>query len=182
MNVCFSLSIVLSSGSTFSQRVAHKTLRIVYYFLETGRGGAHGQCWGVCSVYGNTHYIIKLNICAPGCSPSAVKPSSLLESWFIFGCAGSSSLHGPPSSFSVPASHRSGFSCLQSTGSRREGVSSRCTWMGSMVVTHRLSSCGTRAPWHVGSSWVRNRTHVSGASSRILHHWATREALLSVFF
>ena len=33
-------------------------------------------------------------------------------------------------------------------------------------------------PWHVGSSWTRDRTHVSCTGRWILHHWATREGLL----
>ena len=31
------------------------------------------------------------------------------------------------------------------------------------------------APWHVGSSWTRDRTHVSFTGRWILYHWATWE-------
>ena len=34
---------------------------------------------------------------------------------------------------------------------------------------------GFVAPWHVGSSWTRARTHVSCIGRRILNHSATRE-------
>ena len=58
------------------------------------------------------------------------------------------------------------------------------TIVASLVAEHRLqmrrlSSCGARAsvaPWHVGSSQTRARTHVPCISRQILNHCATREA------
>ena len=38
------------------------------------------------------------------------------------------------------------------------------------------------APRHVGSSRIRDQTHVSCIGRWILYHWATREALFCVFF
>ena len=35
---------------------------------------------------------------------------------------------------------------------------------------------GLVALWHVGSSWIRDQTHVSCIGSQILYHWAAREA------
>ena len=37
------------------------------------------------------------------------------------------------------------------------------------------------APGHVGSSQIRDRTHVSCSDMRILYHWATREATTHAF-
>ena len=45
----------------------------------------------------------------------------------------------------------------------------------SRALDHRLSP--RLAPWHVGSSWIRDETHVSGIGRWILYHWATRAAL-----
>ena len=41
---------------------------------------------------------------------------------------------------------------------------------------------GPAAPWHVGSSGTRARTHVPCIGRRILNHCATREALHHFFF
>ena len=38
-----------------------------------------------------------------------------------------------------------------------------------------LRRTGLIALWHVGSSWIRDWTHVSCIGRRILHQWATRE-------
>ena len=38
------------------------------------------------------------------------------------------------------------------------------------------------APRHVGSSWIRNPTHISCMCRRILYFWVTEEALHWVFF
>ena len=45
-----------------------------------------------------------------------------------------------------------------------------------------LSSWGSAALWHVGSSQTRGRIHVSCVGRWILYHWATREALSILFF
>ena len=51
---------------------------------------------------------------------------------------------------------------LRSTGSRREGFSSCSTW------TQWLWRTGLVAPWHVGSSWTRDRTRVPCIGRRSL--------------
>ena len=45
-----------------------------------------------------------------------------------------------------------------------------------------LSSWGSAALWHVGSSQTRGRIHVSCVGRWVLYHWATREALSILFF
>ena len=68
-------------------------------------------------------------------------------------------------------------------GARALGV-----W-ASVVVARGLSSCGSRAlwrtglvaPWHVGSSWTRDRTCVPCIDRRILNHCATREVPTPIF-
>ena len=67
---------------------------------------------------------------------------------------------------------------LWSTGCRCAGFISSC---GSWALERRLSSCGARAPWHVGSSRTRAQTRVPCIGRRILTHWATREALFELF-
>ena len=49
----------------------------------------------------------------------------------------------------------------------------------SQLAAPRLSSCGTRhvAPWHVGTSFTRDRTGICCIARWILNHWTTREAL-----
>ena len=77
---------------------------------------------------------------------------------FIFGCAGSSFLW----LWCVGFSSR-WVLLLQSTGSRHVGFSSFGMWARQLQLTGsgvRLSSCGTQAPQHVGSSWARERTRV----------------------
>ena len=50
--------------------------------------------------------------------------------------------------------------------------------LGSVVADSRLSSCGIRMQWHVGSSWTRDQTHVPCIARWIpLNPWVTREAL-----
>ena len=51
----------------------------------------------------------------------------------------------------------------------------------SHALGHWLSSHGTRALWHVGSSWTREWTSVLCIASWILNHWATREAQTFLF-
>ena len=75
---------------------------------------------------------------------------------------------------------------LQSTGSSLWWL--LLLWTGSRA--HRLSSCGSQYLWHtglaalrhLGSSWTRDRTHVSCIGRQILYHWTTREAPSSIFF
>ena len=61
---------------------------------------------------------------------------------------------------------------------------------GSWALEHRLDRLwcmGLVAPWHVGSSWIRDWTHASSISWQTFYHWTIREALfakwlLQVFF
>ena len=62
------------------------------------------------------------------------------------------------------------------------------TW-ASAVVASRLQDTGTIvvlkgsvALWQVGSSRIRDGTHVSCAGRQIPYHWATREAPVILFF
>ena len=85
------------------------------------------------------------------------------------------------------ASHCSGFSLLQSTGSRHVGFSS-CGARASVVVApgsraqaQQLWRTGLVAPWHVGSSQTRDRAHVPCIGRQILNHCTTREVPLFIF-
>ena len=46
----------------------------------------------------------------------------------------------------------------------------------------QLWRTGLVAPWHVGSSWTRARTHVPLIGKQILNHCTTREAPSLIFF
>ena len=48
---------------------------------------------------------------------------------------------------------------------------------GSKAQTQKLWHRGSVVLWHVGSSWIRDRTHVSCTGRQVLYHWVTREAL-----
>ena len=58
---------------------------------------------------------------------------------------------------------------LRDTGSRCVGFSS-CS-----ALTQQLWRMDSVAPWHVGSSWARNRTRVSCINRQIVVHYTTRE-------
>ena len=60
---------------------------------------------------------------------------------------------------------------LRDMGSRHTGFSSCGMWAQKLWLT------GLVAPWHVGSSQTRARTHVPCIGRQILNHCATREAL-----
>ena len=81
------------------------------------------------------------------------------------------------SSYGVLASHCSGlsFSGAWTLGGTGSVVAAPRLYTGSVVVAHRLS-----CPRYVGSSWIRDWTHVSCAGRRILYHWATRDAQCSL--
>ena len=71
---------------------------------------------------------------------------------------------------------------LWSTGSRVHGLQ-QLQNMGSVVVAPQLWSTGWIVwctdlvpPWHVGSSQIRDQSHVSCIGKWIIYHWATREA------
>ena len=50
-----------------------------------------------------------------------------------------------------------------------------------IAVASLLCSCGLVAPWHVGSSWIRDRTCVSCIGRRILYHWAHGRTQKQIF-
>ena len=115
---------------------------------------------------------------------------------FIFGCVGSSLLHTGFLQF-VASGGYSLLWCacfllrwlllLWSMGSRHAGFNSCGTraqqlWLvGSRLQAQQLWCKGLVAPWHVGSSRSRDRTHVPCIGRRILNHCATREVPM-VFF
>ena len=76
------------------------------------------------------------------------------------------------------ASHCSGFSCCraQALSTLASVVSARrLSSCSSRALELGLCSCGTHAPWHVESSWTRDRTHVPCTDRRIPIHCPTRE-------
>ena len=102
---------------------------------------------------------------------------------FVYGCAGSSLLHGAFSSCCVWASHCSGFSCCRAQALGHTASNGCNTWvqslwlLGSRAQGQQLWHTGLVAPWQMGSSWIRDRTCVSYVGRKILYHWATREAM-----
>ena len=64
---------------------------------------------------------------------------------------------------SAQASHYRGLSCC---GAQVPDAQTQQLWLTGLV-----------APWHVGSSQTRARTHVPCIGRQILNHCATREAL-----
>ena len=95
---------------------------------------------------------------------------------FIFGCVGSSFLCG-------------GFLQLRPAGATlHRGVRashyrgpSRCGAQAPDAQAQQLWPTGLVAPWHVGSSQTRARTHVPCIGRQTLNHCATREALSNSF-
>ena len=120
----------------------------------------------------------------------------------MFGCAGPSSLRGPfsccgkrglLSSCGARPPRGAGFSCRGGgvPGARASAVvAGGLSSCGSWALEHRLNGCGTRGwlaePQNMGSSWIRDKTHVSCTGRQMLHHWATREAqyifIIMIFF
>ena len=105
--------------------------------------------------------------------------------FFFFGCTGSSWLHRLFSSCSewrllsscgVQASQCSGFSCCQAQTVGHTGFSSCGMWAqqlwfpGSRAQAQQLRCMGLVAPWHVGSSQIRDQTCVSCIGKWILYH------------
>ena len=93
--------------------------------------------------------------------------------YLFFGCVGSLLLHA-------------GFLCLRRAGATLHCFSlwwlllvstgSRCTGFSSWgAQPQQLWHTGLAAPWHVGSSRTRDRTHVPCIGRRILNHCTTRE-------
>ena len=90
--------------------------------------------------------------------------------YFIFGCTKSSLLpeafsscseQGLLASCRVQASHCGGFSCCRPWAL---GLWAQWLW-----------HTGSVAPWHVGSSWTRDRTYVPCIGNWLLNHWTTRK-------
>ena len=102
---------------------------------------------------------------------------------FIFGCAGSWLLHrvslvaelGLPSSCDHGLLITRAFLTVEQWALGHSGFSS-CS-----IRAQQLWCTGSADPQHVGSSWIRDRTHVSCIGRQILYHWTTREALLLCF-
>ena len=69
---------------------------------------------------------------------------------------------------------------LQSTGSRVCGFQ-ELQLPGSTAQAPQLWCMLSAVLWHVGSSQLRDRTHVSCIGRVILYHWATREIQESAF-
>ena len=71
---------------------------------------------------------------------------------------------------------------MWSTGSRHTAFSSCSAGLSSCIFwaperkAQKLWYAGLVAPWHVGSSQIRDRTLVSCIGRQILQHWATRQA------
>ena len=113
------------------------------------------------------------------------------------GCVGSSLLcagflqlqqAGATLRCSAWASHYSGLSCCRARalGAWASVVVTRGSqqpWLaGSRAQAQQLWCMGSVAPWHVGSSRTRARTHVPCTGRRTLNHCATWEALCLVSF
>ena len=61
---------------------------------------------------------------------------------------------------------------------RLQGVQTSIMWLlGSRARTEQLQCTGLVAPQHVGSSQIRDQTHVTCIGRQILNHWMTREVL-----
>ena len=77
--------------------------------------------------------------------------------------------------------------CFSCCGARALGVQAsvvvahRLSSCGSRSLEHRLSSCGARAPRHVGSSQTRAETRVLCIGRWILNHCAAREVPTTYF-
>ena len=93
---------------------------------------------------------------------------------FIYGCAGSSLLHGILSSCGAQASHCSGFSCCWAWALGHTGavVVAPSFWNTCSAVV----ACKLSCPTVCGIFSDQGRTHVSCIGRRILYHWATGEA------
>ena len=77
---------------------------------------------------------------------------------------------------------------LRSTGSRHAGFSScgmraHQLWLtGSRAQAQQWWRTGLVAPWHMGSSWTRDRTRVPCIGRWILNHCTTREVPKPIIF
>ena len=107
--------------------------------------------------------------------------SSLKMYLFIFGCAGSSEWHLQLQHVGAPVQlWCMGFSLwhrllVQSVARPSVAVACGLSSCSSQALESRLSSHAADAPWHVGSSQIRNRTCVFCFGRSTLYHWATRQ-------
>ena len=72
-----------------------------------------------------------------------------------------------------PSCREQGHLLFQSMGSRYVGFSSWGSWALQCGLSRHM---GLVAPWRVGSSQTRDRTHVPCIGRQILNHWTTGEA------
>ena len=72
-----------------------------------------------------------------------------------------------------PSCREQGHLLFQSMGSRYVGFSSWGSWALQCGLSRHM---GLVAPWRVGSSQTRDRTHVPCIGRQILNHGTTREA------
>ena len=88
-----------------------------------------------------------------------------IKKLFIFGCLGSL-LPGPD--FSLAVVRGAALRC---------GVQASYPLVTEHGQTQKSGPTGWVAPWHVGSSWTRDRTCVPGIGRQVRNHWTTRKAL-----
>ena len=114
-------------------------------------------------------------------SPSKLKnfafASFFFLNLFISGCTKFLLLHRLFSSCSARASHCSDFYCCRAWVLGHTGFSSHGTWAQQLGLpgsrarnTQYLWGMGLVAPQYVGSSWIRDWTHVSCIGRWTLHH------------
>ena len=121
--------------------------------LPNSRGlSTAGRQWSFCFFFCGR--LIYLFFCCAG---------SLL----VFGLLSSFSEQSLPSSWVVQASHCCSFSCIEhrilSMQAVGCGMRAQQLWLpGSRAQAQQLCHMGLVASWHVGSSWTRDWTQVSG--------------------
>ena len=112
------------------------------------------------------------------CNNSTIVNLILQLQCLLFGCTGSSccvqaisrySEQGLLPSCNVQASHCRGFACCRAQALKIMSFSSCGSW------AQQLQHMGLVALWHVGSSQIRDWTHVPCIGRWILNHWTTRE-------
>ena len=104
--------------------------------------------------------------------------------WFIYLCLALLELPYCVGFSLVPESRASlPLRCFACAEHRLWACRLRELWFpGSGAQTQSLRLTGLVALRHVGSSWIRDRTHAPCLGRWILHNWATRETLQLFFF
>ena len=69
------------------------------------------------------------------------------------------------------------YSCLENPMDRGIWWATVCEGHKELDATEHKDKHGLNCSMHVGSSQIRDQTHVSCAGKRIAYHWATRQAL-----